>query len=174
MPRGLDEGEHRDHGRVQVLSVLFTILFYAQTAQTSALKRKKRARRPPSDRDRRCQIRGNVENSGMVPQSSTVSRRHVAGWATRLACLIAGWGFTPAQAQQPGNDPALAVALEQIRAKYDMPALAGAVFNCDGIVAEAAVGVRKRGTDTPVTLEDQWHFWKATATKAEPMGPITS
>jgi CubicO group peptidase (beta-lactamase class C family) len=48
--------------------------------------------------------------------------------------------------------------LEPIRRKFDLPALAGAIVTSKGLVAAGAVGVRKYGTDTPVTINDQFHL----------------
>jgi CubicO group peptidase (beta-lactamase class C family) len=59
---------------------------------------------------------------------------------------------------QDNNDPKLFAILEPIRVKYHLPALAGAIFTCDGVVEMAAVGVRKAGTDIPVTANDLWHL----------------
>jgi CubicO group peptidase (beta-lactamase class C family) len=56
------------------------------------------------------------------------------------------------------GDASLAAVLEPIRIKYYLPALAGAIFNPDGVVDMAAVGVRKAGTDVPVTTNDLWHL----------------
>ena len=59
---------------------------------------------------------------------------------------------------QTVNDSALAAILEPIRVKYHLPALAGAIFTTNGDVKMAAVGVRKAGTDIPVTAGDLWHL----------------
>jgi CubicO group peptidase (beta-lactamase class C family) len=48
--------------------------------------------------------------------------------------------------------------LEPILKKYDLPALAGAIVTSKGLSAVGAVGVRKYGTDTPVTVDDQFHL----------------
>lgn len=48
--------------------------------------------------------------------------------------------------------------LEPIRQKYDLPALAGAIVTSRGLFAAEAVGVRKFGTATPVTIDDQFHL----------------
>lgn len=48
--------------------------------------------------------------------------------------------------------------LEPIRQKYDLPALAGAIVTSKGLIASGAVGVRKYGSDTPVTIDDQFHL----------------
>jgi CubicO group peptidase (beta-lactamase class C family) len=59
----------------------------------------------------------------------------------------------------PANDPEnLNALLEPIRQKYDLPALAGAIVTSKGLSAVGAVGVRKYGTDTPVTVNDQFHL----------------
>lgn len=52
----------------------------------------------------------------------------------------------------------LDTALEAIRAKYDLPALGGAIFTTDGLVEQGVVGVRKRGSAVPVTTGDLWHL----------------
>ena len=48
--------------------------------------------------------------------------------------------------------------LNPIRQKYDLPALAAAVVTSKGLVAVGAVGVRKYGTNTPVTINDEFHL----------------
>ena len=72
-----------------------------------------------------------------------------------FANFALGTGLSRAQT---GNGPALVAILEPIRVKYHLPALAGAIFTKDGLVKMAAVGVRKAGTDIPVTTDDLWHL----------------
>jgi CubicO group peptidase (beta-lactamase class C family) len=48
--------------------------------------------------------------------------------------------------------------LDPIRQKHQVPALAGAIVTSQGLVAAGAVGVRKAGTEVPVTVDDQWHI----------------
>lgn len=48
--------------------------------------------------------------------------------------------------------------LEPIRAEYRLPAMAGAVVTSGGLQALGAVGVRRAGTDIPVTDGDLWHL----------------
>lgn len=48
--------------------------------------------------------------------------------------------------------------LTPILQKHDLPALAGAIITSDGIVGQGAVGVRKYGTNTPVTTGDEFHL----------------
>src|SRR5207253_6492568 len=48
--------------------------------------------------------------------------------------------------------------LKGVREKHDLPALAAAVVRSQGTIAVAAVGVRKRGADIPVTTDDQFHL----------------
>ena len=45
-----------------------------------------------------------------------------------------------------------------IREKYDLPALAGAIVTSNGIAAQGVVGMRKYGTQTPVTSDDEFHL----------------
>src|SRR5271169_4259816 len=48
--------------------------------------------------------------------------------------------------------------LEPLRKKYDLPALAGAIVTSRGLVSIGAVGVRKYGDKTPVSVNDQFHL----------------
>lgn len=48
--------------------------------------------------------------------------------------------------------------LRPIRQKFNLPAMAAAVVTSDGLKWVGAVGVRKRGTEIPVTLDDLWHL----------------
>src|SRR5262245_3948717 len=60
-----------------------------------------------------------------------------------------------------GESPAdrqLHEILEPIREKHEVPALAAAVVNGNGLVAVAAVGVRKQGDETAVTVDDRFHI----------------
>ena len=80
-----------------------------------------------------------------------------------MFCVLA----STSNASNPQTAPApenLNSLLEPILKKYDLPALAGAIVNSKGLSAVGAVGVRKHGTDTPVTVNDQFHL--ASDTKA--------
>ncbi len=76
-----------------------------------------------------------------------------AGIAFLTGCLLLN---SPLCAQS--QSAPLTAALEPIRAKYNLPALGGAIFTTDGLVEMAAVGVRKAGTTVPVTADDLWHL----------------
>ena len=66
---------------------------------------------------------------------------------------------TPNSSSDPPSTPEnLNSLLQPILKKYDLPALAGAIVTSKGVVAVGAVGVRKYGTDTPVTINDQFHL----------------
>ena len=52
--------------------------------------------------------------------------------------------------------------LETFREKYDLPALAVVVVKDGKICDHAAVGVRKSGDPTPVTINDQFHIGSCT------------
>jgi CubicO group peptidase (beta-lactamase class C family)/tRNA A-37 threonylcarbamoyl transferase component Bud32 len=56
------------------------------------------------------------------------------------------------------GDEAVTQALKPIRQQFNVPAMAVAVVTSDGIKYVGAVGVRKRGTDIPVGLDDLWHL----------------
>jgi len=73
---------------------------------------------------------------------------------------------------QTANDPGLAAILEPIRVKYHLPALAGAIFTQDGVVEMAAVGVRKAGTNIPVTTNDLWHLGSDTKVMTSMLRPV--
>jgi CubicO group peptidase (beta-lactamase class C family) len=84
-----------------------------------------------------------------------------AGLGVCALCLVlCAWASTPSAAG-PLNQSApenLDSLLEPILKKYDLPALAGAIVTSKGLVAVGAVGVRKYGTKTPVTVDDQFHL----------------
>lgn len=52
----------------------------------------------------------------------------------------------------------LASILEPIRADANLPALIGAVWKGDELVAIGVTGTRKLGDPTPATVDDQWHL----------------
>lgn len=74
--------------------------------------------------------------------------------------ILAFAGVSEASPDSP-NAPVpenLNALLEPILKKYDLPALAGAIVTSKGLVAVGAVGVRKYGTDSPVTIDDEFHL----------------
>jgi CubicO group peptidase (beta-lactamase class C family) len=71
---------------------------------------------------------------------------------------VTGTPNTSPVPQTPNAPENLNSLLDPIRQKYDLPALAGAIVTSKGLSAAGAVGVRKYGTDTPVTVEDQFHL----------------
>ena len=81
--------------------------------------------------------------------------------------LAAAWAINKHKADKLGpapafcpvaGDAAVTQALKPIRQKFNVPAMAAAVVTSDGIKFAGAVGVRKRGTEVPVTLADLWHL----------------
>ncbi len=56
------------------------------------------------------------------------------------------------------DERVIQMLLQPIRDKHELPALAGAIVTTEGIVARAAVGVRKAGTSVAVTADDLWHL----------------
>jgi CubicO group peptidase (beta-lactamase class C family) len=80
--------------------------------------------------------------------------------------MLVSLGLTLSAAAPVAEDPPRPIAadqqindlLEPIRKKHDLPALAGAIVNNKGLVAVGAVGVRKRDTESAVTVEDKFHI----------------
>ena len=85
---------------------------------------------------------------------------------TLLGIAWATWfGFDAVRgrrARRRDENLKLAELLERVRAKYKLPALAGAVVTIEGVIDQAAVGVRKAGTSIPVTVDDLWHLGSET------------
>ncbi len=78
------------------------------------------------------------------------------------ALLVIGFFAMPVRAQAPDSKSdggaRIQDLLESIRQKHHLPALAGAIVTGREVVAIGAAGVRKAGTETPVTLDDEWHL----------------
>jgi CubicO group peptidase (beta-lactamase class C family) len=76
-----------------------------------------------------------------------------------LACALA---TAPAAAQsgqaKPPGDERIAELLKEVRAKYDVPAVAAAVVTSKGPVRAAVVGVRDRDAGGVATLNDKFHL----------------
>jgi D-alanyl-D-alanine carboxypeptidase len=64
----------------------------------------------------------------------------------------------PTPTPLPSNVEDLSAALEPIRAKGDLPALAAAAFRGSELLAIGAAGVRRQGHDERVTNDDRWHL----------------
>lgn len=73
-----------------------------------------------------------------------------------VAAPILAAGLLLASAARAADD--LDAYLETVRARDGLPALAAAVTRGGEIIASGAVGVRARGIDIPVTLEDRFHI----------------
>lgn len=61
----------------------------------------------------------------------------------------------PASGEAP---PSVAERFDEIRVRFDLPALAGFAMTADEVVTIEAVGVRARGDDARATVEDRWHL----------------
>jgi CubicO group peptidase (beta-lactamase class C family) len=72
-------------------------------------------------------------------------------------CILLTLAICMMACQNPRPED-LSSRLRPILQAYDLPALAAAVVTSDGIRVQAVVGVRKYGTDTPATLDDQFHL----------------
>jgi len=56
------------------------------------------------------------------------------------------------------GDAEITAALQVIRQKFDVPAIAGAIVTSKGLERCGVVGVRKYGTNVAVTTNDLWHL----------------
>jgi CubicO group peptidase (beta-lactamase class C family) len=72
-------------------------------------------------------------------------------------CALA-LGAVAAAVCPTAGDAAIAEALRELRQKYDVPAIAGAIVTSKGLERCAVAGVRKRGTEVAVTTNDLWHL----------------
>ncbi|HEY0419126.1 MAG TPA: serine hydrolase domain-containing protein, partial [Acetobacteraceae bacterium] len=80
-------------------------------------------------------------------------RRPLLGQAA-LAALAARAG----QAEGPAGATSLAPLLRPLLAEHGLPALAAAAVQDGRVIAAGAVGTRRWGTETPVTLDDAFHI----------------
>ncbi len=77
---------------------------------------------------------------------------------TILSGLVAAASMlTPPAAPAAAPSP-VAVRLDEIRGRFDLPALAGFAMKGGEIIAIEAVGVRARGEEVLVTIDDRWHL----------------
>ena len=83
--------------------------------------------------------------AAMVVQKRTGKASPAKSYPASAVCPVVG-------------DEAVTQILKPIRQKSGVPAMAAAVVTSAGIQFVGAVGVRKRGTEIPVTLTDQWHL----------------
>ena len=75
----------------------------------------------------------------------------IAPLAAAVLCLV-----------NTAHSDTLEQEVEQIRARYELPALAAVAFKDGKLLGECAVGVRKLGSKEPVTVSDQWHIGSCT------------
>jgi CubicO group peptidase (beta-lactamase class C family) len=65
---------------------------------------------------------------------------------------------TGSQGQSPSSEISLDASLRPYLARFELPALAAAVVRKGEVLASGAVGTRRAGTVSPVTLEDRFHI----------------
>jgi CubicO group peptidase (beta-lactamase class C family) len=76
-----------------------------------------------------------------------------------LASFLLALPQTPqAQLVDRTPDVSLDPVLQPYLARYDLPAVAAAVVRNGTVVAAGAVGTRRAGTDSPVTVNDRFHI----------------
>ncbi len=91
---------------------------------------------------------------------ATTRRRTVclAAWLLLALGALGGAGCGSA----PRETLELSARLEPIRKKHDLPALAAVTLDASGIRAAGCAGVRRAGSDSRVTLEDEFHLGSCT------------
>jgi CubicO group peptidase (beta-lactamase class C family) len=105
--------------------------------------------------------------------SRKVSRRLFALGRAVGFVMLAASVFMPLRATAADSDPAIEALLKPIRQQYGVPALGGAIVTPDGMAVCGAIGVRKNGSDKPVTANDHWHLGSDTkAMTAEMLGRL--
>ena len=76
-----------------------------------------------------------------------------------------------AHAQESARD--VSALLAPIRAKHDLPALAGAIVTSAKLEAQGCDGVRRRGGSDKVTLDDRWHLGSCTKAMTATLAAIS-
>jgi CubicO group peptidase (beta-lactamase class C family) len=108
-------------------------------------------------------VTGNIATTNSAGEASVGSWRLGAAAGTNtLTAVAAGLTSSPITFTATAT-VALAVEpitriLDSIRVAFNLPALAGAIVTRTGVYAMDAVGVRKFGGSTPVTINDQFHI----------------
>ena len=86
-----------------------------------------------------------------------MNRRELIAAAAIASSIVSGLPPARAKAAKSSEGVSLDDMLTPYLSRYQLPALAAAVFREGRVVARAAVGVRRAGTDTPVTINDAFH-----------------
>jgi len=86
-----------------------------------------------------------------------VDRRQFLGAAAGVM-LLGGAEVWAQPAATERLEPKIQELLTPILKKHDLPALGAAMVKQEGLVAVGVVGVRKRGDETPVTIDDRFHL----------------
>ena len=76
----------------------------------------------------------------------------------QTSSVVGAGGAVEEEACPTVGDRDVAILLKNIRQKYRVPAIAGAIVTSKGTVTVGVAGVRKRGTKIAVTLDDRWHL----------------
>jgi CubicO group peptidase (beta-lactamase class C family) len=89
-------------------------------------------------------------------------RRDLLKAAALSPAALAAAEAGPAQVQARTQAVSLDHLLQPYLAHYNLPALAAAVVVSGSVVAAGAIGTRRAGTNTPVTLDDRFHIGSCT------------
>jgi CubicO group peptidase (beta-lactamase class C family) len=94
-------------------------------------------------------------SASALRESPAITSAIIGVFASSLLFALA---TTPSAFSQSSTPESLNSLLTPILQKYDLPALAGAIVTSKGLVGVGAVGVRKYGTHTSVTINDEFHL----------------
>jgi len=91
------------------------------------------------------------ETGGKTPMPRKITLRVLL---VVCAAIVATGGYSQSRSEGASLDPVLHPYL----ARYELPALAAAVVTNGKIIASGAVGTRRAGTISPVTIDDRFHI----------------
>jgi CubicO group peptidase (beta-lactamase class C family) len=98
------------------------------------------------------------DDSRLHTRESAMNRRELIAAAAMASSIVSGVAPARAKAAESRQGASLNDMLTPYLSRYQLPALAAAVFREGQVVASGAVGVRRAGTDTPVTINDAFHI----------------
>lgn len=87
-----------------------------------------------------------------------IAKRRTSCLVLALQMLVWMLGIVTMPASASAQETDLQSYLAEVRAKFDLPALAAAVVKDGNVVAAAATGTRVHGGSVPVTIDDRFHL----------------
>jgi len=81
---------------------------------------------------------------------------------TSLSLVALSFGVSTAASQEPTEPRDLGPVLEAVLAEFDVPGIGAAIVNSDGMVALGVAGVRQRGSESKILVDDRFHIGSCT------------